>query len=196
MLHDAKAQVKALIRQGIRLGGLSYDTSLAGWLLRRASRTRPLSDLVERYLGEKLPEADPSQLVPETEGATPSQEAWFALRVADALREDIPEAGRQGPWSDIELPTLLTLADLEVAGVAVSHDVLSTFSGELAARAEALAQEAFSVVGREFNLGSPSNCRRSCSKTCSCRRPERPRPVTRRMPRFSPTCRRATPTRS
>ncbi|MFJ4225093.1 DNA polymerase I [Microbacterium sp. NPDC089695] len=154
VLHDAKPQVKALLRQGIRLDGLAYDTSLAGWLLRPSFPDKTLADLVERYLGEKLPEADPSQLVPETEGATPSQEAWFALRVAQSLREDIPESVGT-VLTDIELPTLLTLADMEVAGVAVSHDVLSTFSGELASRAEGLAQEAFSVVGREFNLGSP-----------------------------------------
>ncbi|WP_431806054.1 DNA polymerase I [Microbacterium paraoxydans] len=154
VLHDAKPQVKALRRQGIRIGGLSYDTSLAGWLLRPSFPDKTLSDLVQRYLGEKLPEADPSQLVPETEGATPAQEAWFILRVAEALRGDLPESVAT-VLTDIELPTLLTLADMELAGVAVSHEVLSTFSGELAARADVLAQEAFSVVGREFNLGSP-----------------------------------------
>ncbi len=154
VIHDAKPQVKALLRSGIRLRGLAYDTSLAGWLLRPSFPDKTLGDVVERYLGEKLPEADPSQLVPETEGATPSQEAWFALRVSTALREDIPESVAT-VLTDIELPTLLTLADMEVAGVAVSHDVLSTFSGELASRAETLAQEAFSIVGREFNLGSP-----------------------------------------
>ncbi|KNY07040.1 DNA polymerase I [Microbacterium sp. GCS4] len=154
VLHDAKPQVKALLRRGIRLDGLAYDTSLAGWLLRPSFPDKTLADLVERYLGEKLPEADPSQLVPETEGATPSQEAWFALRVAQALREDIPESVG-AVLTDIELPTLLTLADMEVAGVAVSHEVLSSFSGELGSRAEGLAQEAFTIVGREFNLGSP-----------------------------------------
>lgn len=154
VLHDAKPQVKALLREGVRLGGLAYDTSLAGWLLRPSFPDKTLSDLVERYLGEKLPEADPSQLVPETEGATPSQEAWFALRVAAALRKDIPESVA-AVLADIELPTLTTLADMEIAGVAVSHEVLSTFSGELATRAETIAQEAFGIVGREFNLGSP-----------------------------------------
>jgi DNA polymerase-1 len=154
VLHDAKPQVKVLLQQGIRLAGLSYDTSLAGWLLRPSFPDKTLADLVERYLGEKLPEADPSQLVPETEGATPSQEAWFAIRVANALREDIPESVAK-VLDDIELPTLMTLADMEFAGVAVSHEVLSTFSGELATRAEGLAQEAFSAIGREFNLGSP-----------------------------------------
>jgi len=154
VFHDAKPQVKALRRAGIRLQGIAYDTSLAGWLLRPSFPDKTLSDLVERYLGEKLPEADPSQLVPETEGATPSQEAWFALRVATALREDIPESVNS-VLTDIELPTLLALADMEVAGVAVSHEVLSTFSAELATRAEGIAQDAFGIVGREFNLGSP-----------------------------------------
>jgi DNA polymerase-1 len=154
VLHDAKPQVKALLGAGIRLAGLAYDTSLAGWLLRPSFPDKTLVDLVERYLGEKLPQADPSQLVPETEGATPSQEAWFALRVAAALREDIPESVAR-VLTEIELPTLLTLADMEVAGVAVSHDVLSGFSGELATRADGLAQDAFALVGREFNLGSP-----------------------------------------
>ncbi|MGN7965144.1 MULTISPECIES: DNA polymerase I [Microbacterium] len=154
VLHDAKGQLKALNRAGIRLGGLAYDTSLAGWLLRPSFPDKTLGDLVERYLGEKLPEADPSQLVPETEGATPAQEAWFALRVATALRDDIPESVA-AVLTDIELPTLLALADMELAGVAVSHEVLSTFSGELATRAEGIAQEAFGIVGREFNLGSP-----------------------------------------
>lgn len=154
VFHDAKPQIKALLRAGIRLGGLAYDTSLAGWLLRPSFPDKTLSDLVERYLGEKLPEADPSQLVPETEGATPSQEAWFTLRTATALREDLPESVAK-VLHEIELPTLLALADMEIAGVAVSHDVLSTFSDELAIRSDRLAAEAFALVGREFNLGSP-----------------------------------------
>ncbi|MGO2747566.1 DNA polymerase I, partial [Microbacterium sp.] len=154
VFNDAKSQVKALLRAGIRIGGLSYDTLLAGWLLRPSLPDKTLAHLVDRYLGEKLPVADPTQLVPETDGATPSQEAWFTLRTAAALREDLPESVAS-VLVDIELPTLLVLADMEITGVAVSHDVLSTFSGELANRTDGLATEAFALVGREFNLGSP-----------------------------------------
>ncbi|MGF6823474.1 DNA polymerase-1 [Microbacterium sp. ZKA21] len=154
VMHDAKPQVKALLRAGIRIGGLAYDTILAGWLLRPSFPDKTLGNLVERYLGEKLPEADPTQLVPETDGATPAQEAWFTLRTAEALRADIP-GSVAAVLTDIELPTLLALADMEIAGVAVSHDVLSTFSGELGTRADAIAQDAFATIGREVNLGSP-----------------------------------------
>ena len=154
ILTDSKPQVKALRRAGIRLGGLVFDPILAGWLLRPSFPDKTLGDLVDRYLDEKLPEADPTQLVPETEGATPSQLAWYALRVTAPLRDEMP-APILTVLTDIELPTLDTLADMELAGVAVSHDKLSTFSAELADRAEGVAQLAFAEIDREVNLGSP-----------------------------------------
>ena len=154
VLHAAKPQVKAFARAGIRLGGFSFDTLLAGWLLRPSFPDKTLAHLVDRYLGEKLPEADPSQLLPENDGATPSQQAWFTLRTARALREQLPERVA-AVLTQIELPTLLALADMELAGVAVSHDVLSTFSAELASRAQQVAEQAFETIGREVNLGSP-----------------------------------------
>ncbi|WP_298864747.1 DNA polymerase I [Microbacterium sp.] len=154
VLNDAKPQVKALLHAGIRLGGLAYDTLLAGWLIRPSFPDKTLAHLVTRYLDEKLPEADPTQLVPEHDGATPAQESWFTLRTAAAIRDAMPEPVA-GVLVDIELPTLAALADMEVAGVAVSHEVLTGFSGELLARADALAAASFQLVGREFNMGSP-----------------------------------------
>ncbi|MBN9189802.1 MAG: DNA polymerase I, partial [Microbacterium sp.] len=80
VFSDAKPQVKALRRAGVTVGGLTFDTAIAGWLLRPSFPDKTLADLVERYLDEKLPQADPTQLVPETEGATPGQLSWFTLR--------------------------------------------------------------------------------------------------------------------
>lgn len=154
VIADAKPQVKALRRAGVRLRGLVFDPILAGWLLRPSFPDKGLGDLVDRYLDEKLPEADPTQLVPETEGATPGQLSWYTLRVADAMREQIPGSVSR-VMTEIELPTLDTLADMELAGVAVSHERLSDFSAELGARADAVAQLAYAEIGREVNLGSP-----------------------------------------
>ena len=154
VLADAKPQVKALAREGITLGGITSDVILAGWLVRPSFPDKTLGDLVQRTLDEKLPEADPTQLVPETEGATPSQLAWFIRRVAEAQRAELPERVAE-VLDDIELPTLTALADMELAGVAVSHEKLSSFSAELGARADALARDAYAAIGHEVNLGSP-----------------------------------------
>ena len=154
VFSDAKLQVKALRRAGVTLGGLALDTIVTGWLLRPSFPDKTLADLVDRYLDEKLPESDPTQLVPETEGATPGQLSWFTLRVTEALRGELPESVAR-VLADIEMPTLLTLADMELAGVSVSHAKLSEFSEELGRRADAIAQEAYTAIGREVNLGSP-----------------------------------------
>ncbi|KHK98360.1 DNA polymerase I [Microbacterium mangrovi] len=151
---DAKPQIKALSRAGITTSGIGFDTIIAGWLVRPSFPDKSLGHLVDRYLDEKLPEADPTQLVPETEGATPGQLSWFTLRVADAQRAALPE-GVASVLADIELPTLSTLAAMELAGVAVSHPKLAEFSAELGVRADAIAQDAYAVIGREVNLGSP-----------------------------------------
>ena len=154
VLTDAKPQVKALRRAGVALGGLSFDPILAGWLVRPSFPDKTLGDLVGRYLDEKLPEADPRQLVPETEGATPGQLGWYALRVTERIREEMP-ASVAAVLTDIELPTLGALADMELAGVAISHEKLSAFSSELAARADDIATRAYAEIDREVNLGSP-----------------------------------------
>ncbi|MBD8205331.1 DNA polymerase I [Microbacterium sp. CFBP 8790] len=154
VLADAKPQIKALAREDVTLRGIASDVILAGWLVRPSFPDKTLGDLVERFLDEKLPEADPTQLVPETEGATPGQLAWFIRRVAEAQRADMPARVAE-VLDDIELPSLTALADMELAGVAVSHEKLSSFSAELGARADALARDAYAAIGHEVNLGSP-----------------------------------------
>ncbi|MGP6204139.1 DNA polymerase I [Microbacterium sp. F2] len=151
---DAKPQIKMLRRAGVSVAGVAFDTALAGWLLRPSFPDKTLGDLVDRYLGEKLPEADPTQLIPETEGATPGQLSWFTQRVANALRAELPD-DLAGVLREIELPTLDALVDMELDGVAVSHDTLAGFSAELGARADGIAAEAFETIGHEVNLGSP-----------------------------------------
>ncbi len=154
VLSDAKPQLKALRRAEADLGGIVYDVIIAGWLARPSLPDKTLGDLVERCLDEKLPEADPSQLVPEHEGATPGQLSWYALRVAAVQREQLPTRVAE-VLAGIEMPTLVALADMELAGVTVSHEKLSTFSAELATRADGIAQDAYAAIGREVNLGSP-----------------------------------------
>ena len=151
---DAKIQVKALARAGVDVRGTVIDALIAGWIARPSFPDKTLAHLVDRYLGEQLPQADPDQLVPENEGASPGQLAWFTLRTASAAVEALPERARD-VLLDIEMPTLVTLARMELAGVAVSHEILSGLSADLGGRAASIAGEAYAEIGREVNLGSP-----------------------------------------
>ena len=155
VLHDAKAQLKSLRRSGLELDGIVFDTLIAGWLLRPSGVDKTLGDIVQRYLAETLPESNPNQLVPEDDAdAGPATQAWYTFRAAHTLREVLDERDL-GVLRDIEIPTLRVLAAMELDGVAIDVPLLKSLNSELSSRIEALAAEAFDVLGHELNLGSP-----------------------------------------
>ena len=155
IMHDAKPQVKALTRAGLSLAGLAVDTLVAGWLLRPGGPDKTLADLVKRYLDETVPVVDPNQLVPdETQAGGVAVDSWYTVRLAATLI-GLLDAGSLNVLSDLEMPTLMTLADMELAGVAVSHDELAALSTQLGDTAAELAASAYAQIGREVNLGSP-----------------------------------------
>ncbi|MCU1443240.1 MAG: polymerase [Cryobacterium sp.] len=155
IMHDAKPQLKALKRSGLDFDGLAVDTLVAGWLLRPGGPDKTLSDLVTRYLDETLPVHDVNQLVPDdSEGSGIPMQAWYTLRAAAAVIALLDDGSRR-VLTDIEMPTLRALVDMELAGVAVSHPQLAELSAQLAERTATLATSAYAEIGREVNLGSP-----------------------------------------
>jgi DNA polymerase-1 len=154
VLHDGKRQFKALAGTGLTLDGIAFDTSLGAWLLRPSTKTDTLAGLSYYYLGEALPEPDPSQLVPETEPLSPATEAWYILRLADELRTRLDEGSRE-VMSGIEAPLLPVLGRMELQGVTVDRDRLAGLNSRLGTQADEIARAAFAEIGREVNLGSP-----------------------------------------
>ena len=154
IFHGAKEQIKALLSLGIPLENLGFDTEIADWVLRPDSSKRELADLTKLYLNELLPTPDPNQLVPDDSALDAGGRAWFVRRIDSALREKM-EASTLALFLEIEIPSLTTLAAMEMRGVTVNKDKLQSLSDELGIRAEKAKTEAFEVIGREVNLASP-----------------------------------------
>ncbi|MGD8169326.1 DNA polymerase I [Herbiconiux sp. P16] len=156
ILFDAKKQIKSLRSAGLAFDGLLFDPVIAAWLLKPdSSADRSLAQLVDRHLLETLPTPDPNQLVPDSDTVVgPAEEAWYAWRVAQSLSALLDDRTRR-VLTDIEMPTLLVLAQVELTGVTVSHAELAALSAELGESAGQIASDAFGIIGREINLGSP-----------------------------------------
>lgn len=154
LMHDAKPQVKALARAGVPFAGLAFDTQIGAWLLAPGGKEATLSDLTRKMLDEDLPAADPNQLVPDDDAPTAATLAWYVGRIVDQLTTAL-DAGSLGVLRDIEMPTLLVIAAMELRGVTVDHASLADLSAGLGTRAADLAEAAFAEIGREVNLGSP-----------------------------------------
>jgi len=154
VVHDAKRAYKALSRVGLHLTGVVGDPRVAAWLLRPARTSFALSDLVYEQLGESLPVGDPNQLVASEDDFSVASEAWFVLRLSDSLVDALDEGSRR-VLTEIELPLVPVLGDMELTGVAADRPTLQALSVRLGESAAGLATEAFAEIGREVNLGSP-----------------------------------------
>ncbi len=169
VLHDAKGPMLALAAHGWHLEGLVSDTALAAYLVRPDQRSYDLADLTLRYLKRELrtdaADAGQGELVFEDEtdassgsGGADHQAMLHAravLDLAEALDDAIEEHGGARLLAEMELPLVHLLAQLEQTGVAVDLDQLESLESHFASEVKQAAEDAYAVIGKEINLGSP-----------------------------------------
>ncbi|MDT7596409.1 MAG: polymerase [Pseudonocardiales bacterium] len=161
--HDAKPLLHALRARGMTLEGLTSDTALAAYLVRPGQRSFDLADLVLRYLRKELrvepgEVAQPSLFEDEDTLGRVSDEILRARAVAElatALDAELDQIAGRSLLTDLELPLLAVLAELETAGIAVDGDVLAGLEAGFSAAVKQAEQDCFGVIGKEVNLGSP-----------------------------------------
>src|SRR4051812_48915623 len=164
--HDVKAALHGLRARGWNLDGLTSDTALAAYLARPGQRSFDLADLALRYLRRELrAESEPengqlSLLGGEEEADAARAQAQIVAasavsELADALDAELARLGGTRLLAELELPLQGVLADLETAGVAVDHEALAALEAEFGAQVKQAAQDAYGVIGKEINLGSP-----------------------------------------
>jgi DNA polymerase-1 len=165
-VHDCKALQAVLLEEGAGLGGVAFDTLLAGYLLDPAEANYPLGALCQRYLGlDVLAEADGGD-AGEQEGqlfADPSRPAAASVAavglLAPVMSERLARAGLGSLLTDVELPLSDVLARMQAAGVAIDVEYLLEMSESLGDRMATLEQDIYRHAGEEFNIGSPPQLR-------------------------------------
>ena len=81
--------------------------------------------------------------------------AHAVLELDQVLQAELAEQGGTALLTELELPLLHVLAGMERLGIAVDDDYLDGLESEFSARAQNAAKEAYAVIGKEINLGSP-----------------------------------------
>jgi DNA polymerase-1 len=166
VLHDAKGPMLALAARGWPLRGLVSDTALAAYLVRPDQRSYDLADLTLRYLKRELKQGSgddgQEELLFEDDesagggiGETAMLHARAVLDLADTLDIEIEQTGGTRLLADVELPLVDLLASMEEIGIAVDIDHLESLESHFATEVRDAASEAFRVIGKEINLGSP-----------------------------------------
>ncbi|MCK9823021.1 DNA polymerase I [Nocardioides cavernae] len=161
-VHDANGPSLALAARGWTLGGLEVDTALAAYLVQPDQRSYDLADLTLRYLKRELRQdtADADQLTLDAIDDTSASDAAMltaraVLDLADALDGAVEEHGGTRLLREVELPLIGTLVRMEQTGIAVDTDYLEGLESEFGDQVRTAANDAYDVIGKEINLGSP-----------------------------------------
>ncbi len=164
--HDVKGPLHALRGRGWTLSGLTSDTALAAYLVRPGQRSFDLPDLVVRYLQRELRaeqdggDGQLSLLADEEQDKADAANAELVKaravgELGDALDAELDRIDSRSLLTDLELPLLAVIDELEAAGIAVDSDLLDELGAHFAGRVKQAAQDAYEVIGKEINLGSP-----------------------------------------
>lgn len=164
-LHGAKDAWHALDGRGLVLDGVVFDTLLASYLCHPDQRSFDLADLAVRHLHRELRTSDAAAAEAaqgafdlDLDGGTERTAAIRAAAVselADVLAGALDDRGARRLLDDVELPLVGVLATMEKTGIAADVARLTALERDFAAAVADAAAEAFAVIGREVNLGSP-----------------------------------------
>ena len=163
ILHGAKVAAHMLAARNLDLEGVTFDTELAAYLCYPDQRGYDLGDLAMRHLGRELKVAEPDgaqgaldlSLEGETEGQAEAVRAHGVAELATALAGELADRGATHLLDDVELPLSGVLARMERIGIAADTEYLTGLEKQFAQGVADAAAEAYAVIGREVNLGSP-----------------------------------------
>ena len=163
--HALKVPLHALLGRGWTVAGLAMDTALAAYLVRPGQRSFELDDLVLRYLHRQLradgDEGDGQLSLLDGDGGEGKLveaelvRARATAELAEALETELGTIGGTRLLQEMELPLLEVITELEAAGVAVDIEHLTSLEEHYASRVRQAEQDAFAVIGKQINLGSP-----------------------------------------
>ncbi|WP_083956163.1 DNA polymerase I [Tersicoccus phoenicis] len=165
VVHDLKTVYKLLRGgRGLVLDGAVDDPSLSGYLLQPDRRSYELADLAQHHLRISIAGTDAAGTQTEldltgdqeqTRVATAARNGVVLLRLSRYLTDELAARGSADLMTRLELPLAKILGDMELAGIAADTAHLTGLTDDFGAAIDAAQREAFAVIGKEINLGSP-----------------------------------------
>jgi DNA polymerase-1 len=165
--HNIKYDRNVLNNHDIKLTGIAYDTMLESYVLESTATRHNMDAVALRYLnhttikyqdvaGKGAKQLTFNEVPLETAAPYAAEDAEVTLRLHQSMWPKLSAVAElEKVFTDIEMPLVTVLSDMEQTGVAIDTAMLEQQSGELAGRINELEQEAQREAGQPFNLGSP-----------------------------------------
>lgn len=163
--HNIKYDFVVLARYGLEVAPLAFDSMIAEWLRDPASRNLGLKRLawvrlnaemteIKDLIGSGSKQITMAQVPIQRAAAYAADDAEVVVRLMPELEREVEAAGAQKLMTDIEMPLVRVLADMEMAGIRLDTEFLRGMSMEMATQIEEIEAQIFETVGETFNLNS------------------------------------------
>jgi DNA polymerase-1 len=164
--HNLKYDVVMLSRNGIQAQSLAFDTMIAEWLINPTSRHLGLKNLAWVRLNEKMTDIEEligrgrqqismSEVPIQKAADYAANDAVVPIKLRQQLEKELDERQATKLFTEVEMPLIKILAEMEMAGIALDADFLKIMSDELSEGLEGIKVHIYEAVGEEFNLNSP-----------------------------------------
>ena len=149
---DVKSALLELARLGIEARGFDHDVMLYAFLLDADLSGCALEEQARRRMDLKL-------------GSAPEQHADITLELFQQLSPAVDGRGLRKLYDEIELPLTRVLARMERTGIRIDGGELKRLSGLMETEISRLTAEIHALAGKPFNISSPQQLGRCCSRT-------------------------------
>ncbi len=145
--------------------GHLFDASIAAYLVNPLKDSYDSQDIAKEYLDQSIPsrtELFGKDDFKKAAGEKPDELMDYACRTVCMLYRAVPvmsqkldEMGMHALFTDIEMPLVFTLSDMEQAGIRVEADELKEYSAQLGEKIRELEARIYEQAGETFNINSP-----------------------------------------
>jgi DNA polymerase-1 len=164
--HNIKYDAVMLARNGLQVKPLSFDTMIAEWLTNPTSRNLGLKNLawvrlnikmteIEELIGKGRNQRSMAEVSIEDAAEYAADDAVIPLQLKTELEGELHDKQAEKLFTEIEMPLVQILAEMEMAGIGLDVDYLAKMSEDLSQRIGTIKVQIFESVGEDFNLNSP-----------------------------------------
>ncbi len=165
--QNLKYDAHILANYEIELRGIADDTMLESYVLNSVGSRHDMDSLAAKYLGHKTIKFEDiagkgakqltfNQISLDIASPYAAEDADITLRLHRILQPMLQAAGKlEDVYRTIEMPVVPVLTRMEHHGAFIDSQRLKQHSQELAERMQILEEQAYSLAGEKFNLGSP-----------------------------------------
>ncbi len=139
-----------------------YDAMIAEYLLDANRQKYTLDKMLLRYAGYASKESESAVMADEVSynslDVLPEdllKRAFYVSRVRPGQQKSLEENGLTKLFKECEMPLVLTLARMELAGIKCEPSILSGIGDELSENISGLEKEIYAEAGTTFNINSP-----------------------------------------